>query len=131
MRFRELVTQYTVEEQLVELLYVQGVSNPRYEPEKFSFSSPRKRNFNSCIPLIFCSRVFQGRQQHTVLEGTVAFSVRFLLYYIVLFCWRIQGSEKGEEITVWKSLPLLGSFPSLYLKKFFVSAPWMNSHIME
>ena len=34
-----------------------------------------------------------------------------------------QGSEKGEEIAVWKSLPLLGSFPrSLYLNIFCFSA---------
>ena len=100
MRFRELVTQYTVEEQLVELLYVQGVSNPRYEPEKFSFSSPRKRNFNSCIPLIFCSRVFQGHQQHTVLEGTVAFAVRFTCAFTIsyYFAGGFREVKKAEEM---------------------------------
>ena len=86
---------------------------------------PRKHSFNSCIPLIFCSRVYQGRQQHTVLEGIVAFAVRFACAFTIscYFAGGFREVRKAEEITAWKSLPLLGSFPrSLYLNIFCFSA---------
>ena len=57
---------------------------------------PRKRNFDSCIPLIFCSRVFQGREQHTVPEGTVAFTVHFACAFTIS-CYFAGGPGKWKR----------------------------------